>query len=182
MNIMEMYRRFRTEVDLIGDYMIEQFKLELKAQGHTNTGALDASFYKQIHDVGNLIVMEILANGYGVIVDQGVTSARVPYGNKSKKTSAYIEGLMDYFKSKGLDESLAKKAAFATAKVHKREGIPTRKSLGVSNNGRRTNFVDATINTALPRIESLIATAAENVIEVYFNDMVNKYTILMNGN
>lgn len=185
---MDFRRRFLIEIELIGDYLIECFRIELKAQGHVDTEKLDRSFELKILDLAGHVVMEILAEDYGVIVSEGVKSDRVPitFGSKTKVISKYIDGLKKWFERKGLEEKIALKVAFMTARVHKfgkggRSGMPTQRSFAWSNNGRRLNWIDAVVAEKIPFIERMAESGLGNLFETYFNDMINKTQIQINA-
>ncbi|MCS6930524.1 MAG: hypothetical protein NZM43_13635, partial [Saprospiraceae bacterium] len=115
---------------------------ELAEQGHRNTGALERSLTYEVKREGDKVVGAMMANIYAIYLEFGVPANRIPYTPGSgAKRSKYIQGLITYFTTKGLNPSEAKSAAFATANVHKREGMPTRASFNFSSNGRRTGFL-----------------------------------------
>jgi len=177
MEWIEFRRQFSREVNLISDYLMEAFKKELAEQGHKNNGQLDASFEKQVQDMSGDFLVSILAVDYGLIVDAGVRGDRIPYGNpKSKDKNAYILGLVKWFKEKkGLEERVAEKAAFKTMRVHKREGMPTRNSYSptITKNGRRLNFIDATIKEQDSYIQRLAETATWSLLETTISRMID---------
>ena len=82
---------------------------------------------------------------YGSIVNSGVAPSRIPFGGESTgaKTSRYIQGLFGYFQQRGLNDKDALSAAFATAKVQKREGMSTEASRSYSKTGERQRFMQA---------------------------------------
>ncbi len=124
--------------------IVANIRDELRQQGHTNTGKLEKSVRATTTQTSEEVALEIAMNDYHAYVERGVRKSRIPYGGKStgKKKSKYIEGLKSYFLSKGKTEKEAQSAAFATAKTHKREGMPTRNSYTYSGNGRRLRFID----------------------------------------
>ena len=112
---------------------------ELIAQGHRNTGALIKSFQGKVS--ADKLGVEIWGEKYAFYVDKGVKANRIPYtkGRGGGGKSKYIQALIAYFRQKGAPDP--KGAAFATANAHKREGMPTRKSLRFSSTGKRTGFI-----------------------------------------
>lgn len=150
-------------------------KAELRTQGHHLTGALEASINGTITispktGTGTLIGTAL---HYSKILDAGTTPARIPYGNYTgAKTSKYIQALINFFILRGLDEAEAKKAAFATARKQKQEGMPTAASAKYSQSGQRLDFlgvvdkaVDATMDkTVLGGIETMIQVAFKETI------------------
>lgn len=142
--------------------------VELSAQGHRNTGALEKSLKYDVQREGDKIVAVMTAFDYGLVVEFGVPASRIPYGGSGKKggTSKYIQGLVRFFGNKGLSPREALGAAFATARKHKREGMPTRASYAYSSNGRRTGFVQNTLEQYLPLLASTIGEGAGGIVEL----------------
>ena len=82
--------------------------------------------------------------------------------------SKYIDGLTDFAKKRfGLNDKEAQSAAFAIAKKQKKEGMPTKNSFKFSKNGKRTGFIDDTIQNATPAIEKIIEESIFNFIINY---------------
>lgn len=158
------------------------FKQELRDEGHVHTGKLVSSVRYEIEVVATSIIAYMYMEDYGFIVNQGVPANRIPYkkgsGNKSSK---YIDGLIDYFKKKGLGLVESKRAAFATANKHIVEGMPTRGSFAYSNNGRRTKFVEATLQDNISKIYNLIDTGIGSNAQLLFSDFINRITFEVNG-
>lgn len=137
-----------TEVQILLDAaaIIEQtIKEEFIAQGHTLTEAWEQSIISQDdgeHGVG------IYATGYGMIVDVGIIAARIPFGGVgtgSTEPNKYILGLQRFWKLRkpGISDKQALKLAFATADVHKEEGLSTEASKAYSSTGQRQHFMEA---------------------------------------
>ena len=134
-------------IEIISDLIKQDISTKLKEQGHNNTGSLLNSIYFKAYQAADNIVSYFLMNDYWNKVNYGVSASRIPYspGSGTKK-SKYIDGLINYFQSKGLSDAESKRAAFATANVHKREGMPTKASSRFSKNGERTGFVTKVID------------------------------------
>ena len=166
---------YRQEVEAMMQALQSEFREELKAQGHVDTGKLSDSITYSIELVSTAIIATMYMEDYGVPVDTGVSAANIPYrGRTGAATSKYIQGLIGYFQRKGLAEIEAKRAAFATANKHKQEGMPTRNSFVYSQNGRRTNFVDATISNNIDRLFETIEKGLGDGYEVQFNDFIKR--------
>lgn len=166
---------FRKEVAKAMDHLQAAFRDELKQQGHYNTGKLSDSIEYQIELVATSIIATMFIEDYGFPIDTGVGAANIPYQRGSgAKSSKYIDGLVSYFKSKGLGEIEGKRAAFATANKHKKEGMPTRSSFAYSNNGRRTGFNQATIAEHSETIFDLMGERVGDGIGLIFRDFINK--------
>jgi hypothetical protein len=141
---------------------IVKFQRGIDAQGHNLTGRLKGSFETVTKSNQNGIQADILVEGYGQFVDQGVKANRIPYSGRSGRggKSEYIEGLKDFFIRRGRGASEALRAAFATAAKHRREGMPTRASYRFSRNGKRTDFITGEI----PGIETDLVQTVENTV------------------
>lgn len=162
----------RNLTDIITAAMEDIRKLliaELSAQGHRNTGALEKSLSYEVKREGDGIVAVMTAFEYGLYVEFGVPASRIPYtpgGRKRGGKSKYIQGLVTFFSHKGLSPREALGAAFATARKHKREGMPTRGSYAFSSNGRRTGFTKNTLEQYLPILASKIGEGAGGIVEI----------------
>lgn len=131
---------------------------ELKAQGHYNTGKLHDSIVYSIEIKGDKVTATMESEDYGLAMEFGVKASKIPFTRGSgAQSSKYIQGLITYFESKGLGESEAKGAAFATANKHKQEGLPTRASFAFSTNGRRTGFASTTLEKDIDEVALMIA-------------------------
>lgn len=134
-------------IEIISDLIKQDISTKLKEQGHNNTGSLLNSISYKITQTADSIITDFYMNNYGNIVDLGVRAKRIRYRRGSgKEKSEYIDGLINYFESKGLSDEESKRAAFATANVHKQEGMPTKESSRFSKNGERTGFVTKVID------------------------------------
>jgi hypothetical protein len=119
---------------------IKKFQANIDAQGHNLTGRLKGSFETVTTSTNSGIKADIMVEGYGQFVDQGVKAARIPYSGRSGRggKSKYIEGLERVlYQTRPGFATEALRAAFATAAKHRREGMPTRASYRFSRNGKR---------------------------------------------
>lgn len=133
---------FNTQYRRVMELLHEAFRSEVKAQGHYNTGRLDRSFTFDINHLATKVVGTFYAEEYAITLNDGVPAENIPFspGSGAGK-SLYIDGLIEYFRSKGFGDQ-AKGIAFATAWTHKREGMPTRGSYKYSSSGKRTGFIE----------------------------------------
>jgi len=141
---------------------------ELIAQGHYNTGRLHDSIQYRIDDNGSDTVTAVIeCEEYGLALEFGVKPDRIPFGRGGGGASKYIQGLITFFKSKGLEEREAVGAAFATAHVHAREGMPTFASSRFSKSGDRVGFASTALERDLEIIGRVIeeTTGAKLTIE-----------------
>ncbi len=141
---------------------IKKFQDNIDAQGHNLTGRLKGSFETVTTSTNSGIKADIMVEGYGQFVDQGVKAARIPYSGRSGRggKSKYIEGLKEFFIKRGRGATEALRAAFATAAKHRREGMPTRASYRFSRNGRRLGI----ITDEIPGIETDLVQTVENTV------------------
>lgn len=146
---------------------------ELKAQGHNNTGKLinniDLFIYTKKSDIAGAIMML----DYARYMETGVSAEKIPYQRGSgKKTSKYINALIKYFRTKGLSEKESKRASFATARNHKKGGMPTRASFKHSKNGRRKGFVSFTLKANEEKVHKLITKGLYIEIDIAFTNII----------
>lgn len=134
---------------------------ELSEQGHRLTGAVENSIAHQVTTIPSGYMLTITALSYAIQLERGVSAKNIPYrpGNRkgSGKTSQYIQGLIRFAELRGMKNP--KSAAFAIAYKHSKEGMPTRGSYRYSSNGRRKNFIDATLDKVGTEIERDITSA-----------------------
>lgn len=162
--ISKIYERaLRDAVEKAGNVMKQELIRAFKAQGHNNTGKAVKSIEEQILQSGDKVLVNILMNDYVNIVDTGVKASRIPYSPGSgRRRSKYIQALIKYFRSKGLGNE-SKSAAFATARKHKREGMPTRASRRFSQTGKRTGFLQVSASRSEERMQGEVTQFMEDV-------------------
>lgn len=132
-------------------YLIAEFK----QQGHELTGAFEREIQSKYEKTLFGTTIQILMPYYGRYLERGVPAARIPFSpNSGRPHSKYIEALIGYAKLR-MNVSSEKEAtsiAFAIAKKHKKEGMPTKASARFSTTGKRIEFID----DATPEIEKEI--------------------------
>lgn len=142
---------------------------EQEAQGHKLTGRLERSIVYEISQDGRDAKAEMYSEDYGVFIELGVKASKIPYsGNRGGGKSKYIEGLISFFELRGLSGREAEGAAFATAKIQARQGMPTVGSYKYSSTGERTGFVKTTIEKNLEGIGKLIEDKYGAILELRF--------------
>ena len=152
--------------------LIEALRERLTRQGHRLSGRLIKSMRFKVDVKGEKIVGDILMEHYAGFLDSGVSASRIPFSGISPgagpNVSQYIQGLISFWRQRGLPEREATSAAFATAKVHAREGMPTRASRRFSSDdgGARTGFIGRTTEERQPYILSLLANKAGTQLTV----------------
>lgn len=134
----------------LAEFMIEDLQKELSEQGHILTGRLrDSIELTGINLSKGIQEAFVSLEDYYSILDSGVKANRIPYNPGSgRKSSKYIDALINFWMlKKGLSQEEAKRAAFATARKHLREGMPTQSSWQASQNGRRLEFFSRTLDS-----------------------------------
>ena len=132
---------------------------ELRLQGHELTGKLSDSIIFEVSATGSELVGQMFFEDYGVYVNVGVTAQNIPFGGgKGRKggTSKYIQGLIEFWEHRGLSGREAVGAAFATAHIHAREGMPSRASYQYTQTGERLGFVQDAVERRIADIENTI--------------------------
>jgi len=159
----------------IGDMLVDALAFEFSQQGHNNTGAGIESIVYAVQQFGNAFGLDLSFEKYLIYQDKGVSASRIPFQiGSGKKQSKYIMALTKWVMQRGMasNEKKAKGIAFAVARKHKKEGMPTRNSYLYSRNGRRTgfftdNYVFGKVNDA---VEAIITDWAIGILEDAIND------------
>lgn len=165
------------ELSIISDYVIAELKKTLDEQGHKLSGTLQDSIMAHNVTVLNGFYLNFYYEDYGVPLDTGVPSDRIPFNPGSgAKTSKYIEGLIQYAKDrfKVSGDKDAEKIAFAIAYKHKQKGMSTIKSREHSATGKRNNWV----NNTLERIDDKLTQLINDTLFAIIDDMM--YNALKN--
>lgn len=157
---------FQTELTPVVEVTMALIQRKLResqqAQGHDNTGRLRESIQYDVIADTNTIVGRMYFEDYGIYVNVGVRAASVRYP---------ITVMIEWFRSKGLNEREATRAAWATRAVHQREGIPTRASARFSQTGQRTGFVEKALEDSLDDIGAIIEQRLGAWIELQFQEL-----------
>jgi len=154
---------------------------EWRLQGHELTGAAVKQMETMVRFEINTLIIEGFIPDYMAINNEGVPANRIPYyPGSGRKTSKYIDGLIDYVKRRmGKSDKEAKGIAFAIASKHKLEGMPTKNSvIKHSKTGRRTGFIEIALEKSSPKfielIENAITFSVEATIESYYKSILNR--------
>lgn len=151
----------------------EAMRDQIDVQGHRMTGKLSDSITFTVSENGSEVTGQMFIEDYGVYVEVGVSADRIPYGKGGGKPggkSQYIQGLISFWEHKGLSGREAIGAAFATAKVHAREGMPSRSSSKYSQSGKRTGFIKEAVNDKMQEIQSKLSTLYSKELIIQFAD------------
>jgi hypothetical protein len=146
-------------------------RTSLEERGHVLTGSLRDNILFDVKETPSSVSARMTVPDYGMVVEFGVRPERIPYtpgGPKRGGTSKYIQGLIDYFEKRGRDSKEAKQAAFATARVHSREGMSTKASARFSSVGKRNAY----FTSKREEIEQILQEAASEygsqIVDVTF--------------
>lgn len=167
-------REYRDRIEVGAKRLQEAFKEMLRKQGHRNVGNLEQSLVYEIKTEDTAIVLEYWVEDYGVILDRGVPKERIPFKfGSGDANSKYIDGLFDYFLSKGLTGFDLSGAVWGTAWVQRyRDGMPTTGSRKFSENGRRTGWINDTVDEKYVDIERLFENGADSMFDIIAEKMV----------
>lgn len=165
-----------TKFEQFGRNIGELVKISLiqtiEAQGHRYTGKLQDSIRYELERKSFLGRIVFYAEYYSDFVDKGVPANRIPYNpNKrtGKKTSKYIERLIDFVLNKlkvGSDN--AKNVAFMIARKHAKEGMPTNNSSKYSKTGERLDYIQISLARVRAKIRELLIQLSREIFKFVF--------------
>ena len=154
--------------------IVEDVQHELRMQGHYLTGNTEKSFENREERVNGVLILSADASAIAGILETGVPSSRIPFDSSQRtgaKTSKYIQGLKGYAMLRfGVGEAEALSIAFAIAKKHEKEGMPTEGSIKYSQTGSRINAAE----TAFENNEQRYFGTMDDVISDEFDDQWTK--------
>ena len=119
----------------------------------------------------NGMLLNFYYEDYGVPLDTGVPSNKIPFSPGSGASSSkYIDGLIKYVKARMniSGDKEAKSIAFAIAYKHKKDGMSTENSKRFSSSGKRNNWV----NNTLERIDDELSELINRTLSVILDDMI----------
>lgn len=155
---------------IVGVKMNDAVRKEFVAQGHHLTGAMEQSLNASTIGMGNTVHLIGSVLYYGAIVNDGVPANKIPYADgKGGGHSAYIQGLIRYAQLRfGASGKEAVSIAFAIAKKHKKEGMPTQGSYAFSATGQRTHFFEIVYQVLNGEIDDMISMGLDDIVEAEF--------------
>lgn len=167
-------------VPILTDVMTEmqkRIRQSAAAQGHRLTGNLEDSIEFEIIEGEAQATGRMFVADYGVYVEFGVKADKIPYSGRTGAggTSKYIQGLISFWQLRGLSGREAVSAAFATAAVHKREGMPTRASYAFSSTGDRLGFIRTAIEDSTDDIGKIIEARYGAKVLLNFAENFSQY-------
>jgi len=152
------------DLDNVGQFIINELAKELIKQDHSATGKLiDSLDYRTTSSsVGQTLLIEML--DYGKFVNTG---------RKKGARKVPIQALVDWIKQKGIatNNKKALGIAFAIQKTIEKEGSPTIRS---RRNGKKTEFVDDTLERIESDINRRLEEAAFKTVEVQIDNLVKR--------
>jgi len=158
-----------TLLNSIGEVVKKAVIYNFKLQDHVMTGDLiDTINYKiQTTDIGGRV--DFYLNDYGMYQNYGVTPSQI----KKPFARPRIEGLQRFAKLKlGIsDEKEALRVAFAIARKHKLEGMPTNGSKAM---GKKTGAINDALKDTEKEVAELIEKAMTEVITTLISDTLAK--------
>lgn len=127
-------------------------------QGHSLTGESERGLVTTVALEGGQYIGRVIGADHFLYLEFGIKPDRIPYsaGQVRGGKSEYIQGLIRFWEKRGLHDREAVGAAFATAKIHSREGLPTRKSLVYSATGHRTGFIAQTVKESEGEVRAIV--------------------------
>lgn len=152
--------------------------IEWRRQGHELTGKAASSIEEQVTQTAEGTRIDFYIEDYMSNINQGVPSNRIPYSPGSgAKYSKYIAGLSRYARLRfGANRQEAERIAFAIARTHLKEGLPSLGSKRFSSTGRRTGFIEQGLEGQEEKIGELIEKAVEEtfrtIIESFFKSQI----------
>lgn len=158
------------------DMVLRRLKEEWRAQGHSLTGDTERSMYSLERATTDGVRIEFWMNDYAAKLNRHTPPHRIPYtpgtGWGTGAQRAYLEGLAEYAKKRigAASEREAAAIAFAIARAHKREGMPTKASARFSKTGKRTEWIDDAVDDIEPAVrEYLESVIFEQINKFEFN-------------
>lgn len=158
---------------------------EWQAQGHAMTSKILTDMEYVVKQEVKRLEITGMMYAYGNIIARGVKPNRIPYGGGGGKggTSLYITALQNYVKARmGInDEQKSKSIAFAIAKTHKKEGMPSKGSYAFSKNGRRLDWVEHGLKEGNAEIQEAIKEMVFGLLTVEVDVLVKKWNYELNS-
>lgn len=176
---------YEFETEEVEAWLVKAIRKELTEQGHKLTGKLLDSIRTVSKAVAEgEIEIEIRMLSRYRFTEYGVKANRIPFGNRKGRgegTSKYIQGLIEFalLRRMTTDREEALSIAFAIARKHKSEGMPTRGSYKYSNNGRRKFFQKTTLTGRELRnkIQSVFTSGLQNSLNQAIKELQRIYPI-----
>ena len=159
-----------TELQILlnaANFIAERIKEEFVKQGHSMTQEWENNV---IAEEDNDNSASVWAYGYGLVLNEGVTADRIPFGGNgtsSNTESKYILGLVRFAKLRkpGISDKQALRMAFAIANVQKMEGMPTDNSFQYSTTTERKGFIAVSEILYIADLDDKVFDGLCNIVE-----------------
>lgn len=140
-------------------------------QGHRLTGEFENEIEVRTQETDKGLTIDVLMLKRGAALELGRHRSEIQI------TGAYIAGLIDYVKKRMRinDSKKAKSVAFAIAKTHQKEGMPSKKSRRFSKTGKRTGFVNETIRKNSEQFATVMKQYAKREVEIELDLLLRKW-------
>lgn len=167
--IQEFYKDF----DLIGYSIAQDLIEELTAQGHRASGDLIRSIIATTQKTLDGVESSISNLSYGKTVNDGIPASKIPrygaeYGN-------LLFSLVKWIRLKKLAFGADKAYRFAKNIIRKAQttGIPTPGAYKFSKNGRRTGWIDYTVQRYQIQWENEVENISTDLVVNYLNAKID---------
>lgn len=161
----------------ISEMMADAVQKEFVEQGHNASGKTLSSIVGKVNEYSDIIEAIVEMEEHALILNEGVAKSAIPFSGVTGEggESKYIQGLIDHWLFRGLNQEEAKSAAFATAYTQLRTGMPTPGSFFYSSNGRRKEFIEFGIESVENQIYKLLEEIHVDAITNAFYNSLDKY-------
>ena len=168
----------------------DKFKEDLKKkllqswtdQGHFMNGAIISTMEFIVESTDKYIDIIGMINKYGGYLESGVDKSKIPFsgtGGHGGK-SLYIQALARYAQLKmNVSEKESLGVAFAIAYTQKREGMPTKKSYAFSKTGKRTMWIQESLEANKDLISQFIQDNFGLILSTQIENMILDKTITL---
>lgn len=163
----------------MANVILDKVRKEMKAalaaewvlQGHRLTGEFEREIEVRTKETDSGVTIDVMILKYGKTIELGRHRTEI------KITGPYIAGLIDYVKKRMQinDNKKAKSVAFAIARTHQREGMPSKKSRRFSKTGKRTGYINETIRKNSVQFEQLMKQYAKREVEIELDLLLRKW-------
>mgnify|MGYP003140301821 FL=1 len=154
--------KVKNTLNEVGKLLKKALANELEGQGHraSASGSIIDGFKHKVNDTSVTITTD---KEYANILETGI-----PKGSKVDK-----ERIKEWVRKKGFatNETEVNQIAYLVARKMKLEGVPTKKAMTHSKNGRRIGFIDQVLKENEDKITKMIMDAFAFDIEVMFNKL-----------
>jgi hypothetical protein len=163
-----------TAIISVSDLIKKDIITEAKNMGHYNTGKSFLSIEVIGYINGKDLVFEVHGPIHLAYVNNGVAADKIPFSPGSGASSSqYIDGLIDYFRSKGFFQDEAEDLAWATAmkRFINKLGSPTPGSFRFSKTGKRTGVITDTFDDRKVIYSEILMGQAQEGIYAELSDL-----------